>query len=126
MFSFSADRVSEKVEILKQGAISNNMARSISSEISPHLEEMRKLANFDLFENLEKEGIKKKLASLEEEVLAIKKLALVKSKQDNLANREIYEEVFDLIYECSANKVVAKALVDRISADFLKKHQNFS
>ena len=122
MFSFSADRVSEKVEILKQGAISNNMARSISSEISPHLEEMRKLANFDLFENLEKEGIKKKLASLEEEVLAIKKkLALVKSKQDNLANREIYEEVFDLIYECSANKVVAKALVDRILSRLSEK-----
>ena len=114
-FSSSADKVSEKVEILKQGAISNNLARSISSEISPHLEEMRKLANFDLFENLEKENIKKKLALLEEEVLEIKKqLSLVNSEADNIANREIYEEVFDLIYECSANKVAAKSLVDRL------------
>ena len=30
------------------------------------------------------------------------------------AKRRAYQEVIDLIYECSANRVAAKALVDRL------------
>jgi len=114
-FEFGADKVYAKLDVLKQGAITERYAKAIKAEIGALLSEMKRAVDFGLFEDDERRALGGRLASIEEEVDAQttkvdghKLVTLLEQK------RATYKEVFDLIYECSANQVAAKSLVDRI------------
>jgi hypothetical protein len=117
-FELGAIKIEETLQILEQGAISKSRARSMRQEVGHKLLEIQNAASFDLlYEELQKDLIEKarnleartqKLSSPRNEEGPLAKLP--KSKQS------IYLEIFDLIYDCSVNRVAAKSLVDKIVA----------
>ena len=114
-FELGADKVYEKLDVIKQGAVSERYAKSIKAEIGTLLSEMRKAADFELFEDDDRSALRGRLASIEKSVDA----HTTKIDGDILESlpagkRVAYKEVFDLIYECSVNQVAAKSLVDRM------------
>ena len=109
------DKAHEKLEIVKQGAVSASFVQTAETEIHNLLAEMRAAASFDLFEEAERRTLRKQFSGLETAVNAVAK----RKDDDMLAcvspeKREIYREVFDLIYACSANQVAAKNTIDRM------------
>ena len=101
--------------MIKQGAVSERYAKSIKAEIGTLFSEMRKAADFELFDDDDHGALRGRLASIEKAVDA----HTTKVDGDILENlparkRVTYKEVIDLIYECSTNQVAAKSLVDRM------------
>ena len=114
-FEMGADKVYEKLDVILQGAVSEEYTKSIKAEIGALLTEMYKAVEFELFEDSERSVLRARLASIEKAVDAHTKK--VKGNiLDALPQRKrtIYKQVFDLIYECSANQVAAKSLIDRM------------
>lgn len=114
-FELAANKVYEKLDVIRQGAVSGRYAKSIKAEIGTLLSEMRKAADFQLFEDDDRDALRGRLAAIENAVDA----HATKVNGDILENlparkRVTYKEVFDLIYECSVNQVAAKSLVDRM------------
>ena len=114
-FELSADKVYENLSVLKQGAVSKRYAKSIKADIGTILSEMRKVVEFELFEDKDRRALKGHMTSIENTVDA----HATKAEGDTLENisdrkRATYKEVFDLIYDCSMNQVAAKSLIDRI------------
>ena len=116
-FELGADKVYEKLDVIKQSAVSERYAKSIKAEIGTLLSEMRKAADFELFEDNDRGALRGRLASIEK----VANAHTTKADGDILENlparkRATYKEIFDLIYECSVNQVAAKSLVDRMLA----------
>lgn len=114
-FELAADKVYEKLEVLKQGAVSERFAKSIKAEIGTLLAEMRKAVEFDLFEDEDRRAMRSRLAAIEKAVDA----HTTKAEGDIFGSlpartRATYKEVIDLIYDCSVNQVAAKSLIDRM------------
>ena len=109
------DKAYEKLEVIKQGAVSSSFIRTSVDDIHDLLVEMRAAANFELFDEAEGRALRKQFSRLEAAVGAAAKhkdadiLAEVP-----LGKREVYREVFDLIYSCSVNQVAAKNTIDRM------------
>jgi len=114
-FELAADKVYEKLDVLKQGAVSKSFARAIKAEIGSLLSEMRKVADFDLFEDEERGTLRSRLASIEKAVDAHTAKAEGGVLDSIPAHkRTVYKEIIDLIYDCSVNQIAAKSLVDRM------------
>ncbi len=114
-FELAADKVYEKLDVLKQGAVSGRYAKTIKAETGTLLSEMRKATEYDLFEERERGILRRQLRKIEQEV----DLQATKVDGDVFENlprhkRATYKEVVDLIYDCSVNQVAAKSLIDRI------------
>ncbi len=114
-FEIAADKIYERLDVLKQGAISDRYAKSIKAETGTLLSEMTKVVDFDLFEDTDRSALRSRLATIEKAV----DVHTRKSKGDILdrvpeKKRQTYKEVFDLIYDCSVNQVAAKSLIDRM------------
>lgn len=109
------DKAYEKLEVIKQGAVSASFIRTSVDDIHDLLVEMRAAANFELFDEAESRTLRKQFSGIESAVDAIAK----RSDDDMLAcvpakKRDVYREVFDLIYTCSVNQVAAKNTIDRM------------
>lgn len=114
-FELGADKVYERLDVLKQGAVSERLAKSVKAEIGSLLAEMRKAIDFELFAAEERAALRGRLATIEKAVDAYS----AKAQGDILDSvparkRATYKEVFDLIYDCSVNQVAAKSLIDRM------------
>jgi len=115
-FELAEMKILEHLEVLKQGSIPKALASNIQKDIGTALSGMKKDSNSDLFT----EGVRAKLctriAYIEKSVSKTVSSSNAEKPLDRLPvnKKRIYKEVFGLIYECSANKVVAKSLVDRI------------
>lgn len=114
-FELAADKIYEKLDVLKQGAVSERYAKSIRKEIGSLLSEMHKVTEFDLFEDAEGGALRSQLWTIEQAVDA----HATKVEGDIFESlpqrkRATYKEVFDLIYDCSVNQVAAKSLIDRM------------
>lgn len=114
-FELAADKIYEKLDVLKQGAVSQRFAKSLKEEIGTLLSEIRKATEFDLFEDEDRAALRSQLRKIEKAVDAHTTKVegdifdtLPKNK------RSTYKEVFDLIYDCSVNQVAAKSLIDRM------------
>ena len=114
-FEQAEDKVHEKLDVLKQGAVSTGYIRTTRKEIDTLLTEMHKVTRFDLFEEKERRNFRNQVSKIEETVesCATKTTgnALDQLPQDKQA---IYKEIFDLIYDCSVNQATAKGLIDRM------------
>lgn len=114
-FELAADKIYEKLEVLKQGAVSQRYAKTIREEIGTLLGEMRKVTEFDLLIDEERGALRSQLRDIEKAVDAY----TTKVEGDIFeklpaSKRATYKEVFDLIYDCSVNQVAAKSLIDRM------------
>ena len=114
-FELGADKVYERLDVLKQGAVSERLAKSVKAEIGSLLAEMRKAIDFELFAAEDRAALRGRLATIEKAVDAYS----AKAQGDILDSvparkRATYKEVFDLIYDCSVNQVAAKSLIDRM------------
>ena len=69
--------------------------------------------------------LKKALAKAKRQVRKLDGQKSGKTALDNLSSskQRVYKEVFELIYECSVNRIAAKSLIDRILAriEFLEQ-----
>ena len=115
LFELAADKVYERLDVLKQGAVSERYAKTIKAETGTLLAEMRKATEFELFEELERGALRQRLHKIENEVDAQSN----RTEGDVLdgipeQKRAVYKEVIDLIYDCSVNQVAAKSLIDRM------------
>jgi len=114
-FELAADRIYEKLDVLKQGAVSARYAKTIKEEMGALLAEMHKVTEFDLFEDEDRRKLRSQLRKIENAVDACT-TKVAGDVFENLPERKrgAYKEVFDLIYDCSVNQVAAKSLVDRM------------
>jgi hypothetical protein len=108
----------EKLAMIKQGAVSRAETARLLREARAHVPELERLAASDLFDPQGKTGAEREIQKLKREIL---KLAEIDRPAPALAylpkpQRQVYEKVFSLIYECAPNRIVAKSLVDRILA----------
>ncbi len=115
LFELAADKVYERLDVLKQGAVSERYAKTIKAETGTLLSEMRKATEFDLFEEQERGALRQQLRKIEKAV----DLQATRAEGDILEGlpkqkRAAYKEVIDLIYDCSVNQVAAKSLIDRM------------
>lgn len=114
-FELAADKIYEKIDVLKQGAVSERYAKTIKAEIGTLLSEMRKAAEFDLFEDEDRGALRNQLRKIEKAVDAhTTKVEGDIFERLPARKRATYKEVIDLIYDCSANQVAAKSLIDRM------------
>ncbi len=115
-FQLGEQKILQKMDIIEQGAISKRTSGMLRREVGTHLSEIKHAVNFNLIGSKDRAELEARAAELEGLIDKLSNransddplLALPKSKQTT------YREVFDLIYECSANGIAAKSLIDRI------------
>ena len=109
------DKVHEKLEVIKQGAVSPQFVKTMKDEVHDLMFEIKAAADFELFDDGERRSLKSQFEGLKVTV----EDAIMRAGADMITwlpehKREVYREVFDLVYRCSVNKVAAKSLVDRM------------
>lgn len=114
-FEQAGDKIYEKLDVLKQGAVSERFSKSIKAEIGTLLAEMWKAVDFDLFGDEDRRAMRSHITTIEKAV-DVHTTKMGGDVFDNLPARKraTYKEVFDLIYDCSVNQVAAKGLIDRM------------
>lgn len=115
-FEIQAQIAEEKLAIIDQRSISTSERNRLAFEVEKVLLKMAKINEMKslgepLSERVDRITLlRNKLSSLlNEETVSASPLARFPSRK-----RRIYERFFELIYECSTNRVAAKALIDRI------------
>ncbi|MDA1370234.1 MAG: ATP-binding protein [Proteobacteria bacterium] len=115
-FELEEERVRVNLDVLKQGAISKKYKDELIKSNSVSMDKMSAVANS---ENLNTKDQSKLLKKVD----GISKIAnsgnTASETHDPLSSysrqkRQIYQNVFDLICECSANRVVARRLIEQI------------
>jgi Histidine kinase-, DNA gyrase B-, and HSP90-like ATPase len=113
-FDLQKEGIEERLQILAQGGIRKTARRAQALQIENALKRMARLANLPQLES-EKTKLEGRIAKLQE--LARARIGSDASSPLDLVKphkRAMYGQLIELIYECSANRIAAKALVDRI------------
>jgi molecular chaperone HtpG len=114
-FEFAQKDALDRLAVINQGAMSAGATAAEMSRVCHALAKMRKVIGADFLE----EGLKTEMLS----AVAQLETALDQVGDGTPADpldmiapneRDAYRQVFNLIYECSANRIVAKSLVDKI------------
>ena len=115
-FELCEESVEEQISIIAQGSTSKGKRKQLALSAEQKLFRMNKLAGKRLLAdaahiNQQKiEHLHEQLSNLMNDK-AIVSSPLMRLPEDR---RKTYQYFFDLIYECSVNRSVAKALIDRI------------
>jgi len=94
-----------------------NKRRQLALSVEQELLQLEKIAEKELLENDHPEDLKRTTQGLRGKLgRAMKEEPTERSPLDRLPpqKRKMYEHMFELIYECSANRTAAKALINRI------------
>ena len=102
----------EKLGILDQGTLSAAARDRTTKVVRDSLAKMEKIGRMDVFADGDAQKLQKTVGSVKRALGA--KLAAAPLATLPQAKQKMYQHLFDLIYECSANQTAAKALVDRI------------
>jgi len=115
-FELGEASVCEKLSIVHQGTLGVRQRTRFLRDISTSLAAMEKIANFEMFESGASKRLKQTIRRLRSRVDRLARRAPTAAPLSRLSpsQRTMYEHFFGLIYECSANRTAAKALVDRI------------
>ena len=107
-------KIFEKISFLKQQVLPEKNNSEIKSYVEDSLRIMGNMANSDLIEDEDKNRLLKRFSEVQNEIK--KDYSLDNDPLSKLPKqkREIYQEVFGLVYDCSVNPMVAKSLIDRI------------
>lgn len=106
----------EKLDILAQGTLGDAARKVMVSEVDRAIAPMAKIAAMDDLASEAETTLKPKVRELREELDRVAARRPVESPLARLPaeKRKMYEHLFELVYECSTNRVAAKALIDRI------------
>lgn len=117
-FKTGEQKVEERLEVLEQGALDKQEAKNYEKEIRSTLFEMKKTSEAEKLPVEHKEELSFRLGGLKKRIKNFNGGSNGADPFDHLPvnEREAYRKVIGLIYQHSANKVVAKSLVDRILA----------
>ena len=115
-FEILTQSVAETASIIAQGSISRREQERLALSAEQTLLRMSKIADMDLLSDSATELVKRINATRQLLSEAMNDEAMVSSPLMRLpkAKRKTYENFFELVYECSVNRIVAKALIDRI------------
>lgn len=114
-FDSAHEDACERLSVVAQGAMSAAAQASEFNRIGQMIARMRKILDVDGVDADALEVMSSRIADVETELerlsdgTPIDPLGMLAE-----AERETYRQVLGLIYECSANRVAAKSLVDRI------------
>jgi hypothetical protein len=117
VFEIGALKIDERMKVLEQRAVGGAEAEAIRRDIRSEMFEIGKVVESHLLDETQKSGLSAALTVLEGRLADTE----VASKEDALGalpegEREVVRKMIELIYDCSANRVAAKSLVDRILA----------
>ena len=115
-FELYAQSVEATTGIIAQGSTSRPKRERLALSAEQTLLRMSKVAGMDLLADSASEHTKRIEALRKRLSEAMNDEAVVSSPLMRLpeTQRKIYEHFFGLVYECSTNRVAAKALIDRI------------
>jgi len=110
-------RVLAALELLAQRGVSKARANRTRRDVGATLGEMKKLAASSVLAETDRARFSRKISTLQTRYHGLKATDLLVDPLESMpkTQRSAYRDVFDLIYDCSASKTVAKALVDRIT-----------
>lgn len=114
-FELAGTEVAERMAVIEQGALSMGAQAAEMGRAGQAIVRMRKIVDGDAVEEALRQEMSVTIAGLESELervsggAAVDPLDMVPEDK-----REVYRQVFNLIYECSSNRVAAKSLVDKI------------
>ena len=115
-------RIREKLEIIRQGAISEHHENAIRIEIGSLMVELHKAVQSEMFDDVETAELRNRYDDIEAQVdTLIQDTNVVAFESLPKRHQKLYRDIFDLIYDCSVNKVAAKHLVDSILDRISKK-----
>ena len=115
-FELHMRTVEETQGIIEQGSVSRPEREGLALSAEKTLMQMTKVAEMELLADgfVERtqitDGLRVRLAKLMNDDNAVSS-PLMRLPE---AQRKMYEHFFELVYDCSANRVAAKALIDRI------------
>ena len=115
-FELYAQLAAEAISILGQGSVSRRKRKQLAISAEQTLLQMSQIAGKELLANTANDREDRIDALREQLSKVMNDDAVVSSPLTHLSKtqREMYERFFDLVYECSVNRTVAKALIDRI------------
>ena len=115
-FELGESSVREAVEVIVQGTLGTKSRDEIAKAAGQTLEKMTKIAEMDILSD--------KAPEYHDAVAALRAKLVPDRGEDALiaaplmrlpeVERQRFENFFELIYECSTNRIAAKALIDRI------------
>lgn len=114
-FELAAGEAGDRLAIIKQGAMSAGAHAAEIGKVHQLVARMRRALETEGVEEGPRQQMRDRIAEVEAELERVGEGAAT-DPLDLVAEgeRETYRQVFNLIYECSANRVAAKSLVDRI------------
>ncbi|BCH31850.1 hypothetical protein MesoLjLc_37800 [Mesorhizobium sp. L-8-10] len=114
-FELARKDAAERLAIIEQGATSDRARAAEIGRVGQAIGRMRKAMDADAIDEGLHDEMSATVALVEAELARVGGSATI-DPLDMIAEdkREAYRQMFNLIYECSANRVAAKSLVDRI------------
>lgn len=106
----------EKLNILAQGTLGEEARKGMISDVDRTIAPMTKIAEMDELAAETETILKPRIKKLREELDTLAERTAAESPLARLPDhkREMYEHLFGLVYECSTNRIAAKALIDKI------------
>jgi molecular chaperone HtpG len=119
-FDIGALRVEEHLNILEQGAIDGSTAEAVVESIRSGIHEIKRVTDASVLDEPDRIKMTERYVRLEERLTS----ASTQASGDGAdalgalpeSERAVVQRMIALIYDCSANRVAAKSLVDRILA----------
>lgn len=110
-------RILEMFDLLTQRGLPRGREQRTKREIGALLGEIKKLGSSTALAEMDNLRIRKRLATLEGRYRGLNSAETTPDPLGSLpkARRTAYREFFDLVYDCSANRLAAKVLLDRIT-----------
>lgn len=114
-FELAGNEARERLDVVEQGAMSQGAQAAELGRVSQAIARMRKVMEAEAVDESTRLEMAEKIGGIESELERVGGGAAA-DPLDMIAEdkRETYRQVFGLIYECSANRIAAKSLVDRI------------
>lgn len=106
----------EKIEIISQGTLAVSQRKELARSAERAIGSLEKIAHMDGLDLGADQDLAPRVRNIKSKLTKALGMSLENSPLADLpkAKRKMYEHFFSLIYECSANRVAAKSLVDRI------------
>jgi molecular chaperone HtpG len=114
-FELAGKDAVERLAVIEQGAMSEGAQAAEMGRVGQAIARMRKVTDAEAIEEGAREEMSRTIAGIEAELARVSGGVTV-DPLDMVAKdkRDAYRQVFNLIYECSVNRVAAKSLVDKI------------
>lgn len=115
-FEMNYTVASEKIEIISQGTLGLAQRKELARSAERAIATLEKIAHMDGLNLGANQVLAPRVRTIRKALAEALDISLEDSPLADLpkAKRKMYEHLFSLIYECSANRVAAKSLVDRI------------